>query len=663
MRLHPPMRLRHCFYAAIFALLGILSCSLACEVRMFADEVPPVLAQKRRVPWTQSRLKGSPEPPPPFRAERIWSQLQFRSPLAFLQVPSRNCNLVLERKGVIRSFSMLGDPAETDVALDLFGHVKENDGEFIAAARDMVLDPEFSDNGFLYVVWAITPHLTEGGTRISRFKMNQESPPQIDPESRLDLITYPAGNHIGACLRFGPDGMLYICTGDGAAAFPPDEHSTAQDLSDLRGSVLRIDVRHATSDAPYRIPEDNPFVGHTNAREEIYAFGIRNGFRAAFHPTTDRLWVADVGWERCELIHEIKKGGNHGWSLFEGPYPVNPDQAPGPGKPILPAIVLERDQAQSVTGGVFLPPNAAMVNLDHSLEKGYVFGCYMNGDIWVADVSDAAHPNIDLVAESGLRLIDFKMASVPGSSPSQLDLVLVDYGTGGLYRLVPNLQRHSGSFPRKLSETGLFDDLQTLRPATGVYAYQPQATMYRGGATGSRVIGIPGTEPVGQEFPAGTVLANTLARRVNQVDGESTARRIETQILLYDGLNWNPYTYRWNESQTDADLVAASGDRMEIQVDDPILGPRVIEHGFASRAQCKTCHHVYNNGPITLRPDNLWSSKSGPAKNYDSNSTVSDWSELVAAGVLQSRKSVPDSSRLVDPYDDSQPLEARARCI
>ncbi|MEM6473671.1 MAG: PQQ-dependent sugar dehydrogenase, partial [Planctomycetota bacterium] len=559
--------------AAFFSVL--LFTTDCCELA--ADETEQQHS-RTRVQWTTSRLVGSPDPPPPFQAERIWPDLTFQSPISFAEAPSLGLHLVLERRGVIKAFASSGDPKDAFVMLDLWSHVQETEQAKIAAARDFVLDPNFESNGFLYIVWSIQPHFVDGGTRISRFEVTKENPPRIDPKTRIDLLTYPSGDHIGACLRFGPDGMLYICTGDGAPPFPPDKLKTAQNLKDVRGSVLRIDVRGATNEEPYVIPDDNPFLQHPNARGEIFAFGIRNGFRAAFHPTTERLWVADVGWERCELVHQISKGGNHGWSLFEGPYAVEPDQPSGPGRPILPVIVMERDRAQSITGGMFLPKTSSLVREDPSLTHQYVFGCYMNGTVWAADVSNPENPQLTVAAKTSLRLIDFKLANVNDTPKGHKDLLMVDFGGGGIYRLVPNQQAQTSAFPRLLSQTGLYDDLNTLRPSPGVIAYQPKATMYRGGAKGSRVIGIPGSEPIDRAYPNGTVLANTISREVVTNSGEVKPKKLETQILLLDGLDWKPYTYRWNDEETDASLVEAKGDRIPIRVPDAILGQRTTEH-------------------------------------------------------------------------------------
>jgi glucose/arabinose dehydrogenase len=392
--------------------------------------------------WKASRLIGSPDPPLPLRVERVFPELKLDEPVALRELPTGGRFIVLQRKGQILTFSSAGGATEADVAFDLEEDCKQRANEKIGAARDIELDPDFLANGFIYVVWSIAPWDVEAGTRVSRFTLGNQSPPKIDPQSRLDLLTYPSGDHIGASLRFGRDGYLYAANGDGSPPFPPDQHAAAQDLRDLRGSVLRIDVRHASSEKPYQVPADNPFLDVVGAKPEIYAFGIRNGFRSAFNPLDDSLWVADVGWERCELIHRIEKGGNHGWSLFEGPYPVKPNQPTAPGvcvtlaPRISPAIVMERSEAQSITGGVFLPHNATLVDHDPALENQYIYGCYMNGMVWTADVADLKNIRVTKCADSGLRLLDFVMVSLDDTPKGKKDLLAVDHA-GGLYRFRP----------------------------------------------------------------------------------------------------------------------------------------------------------------------------------------------------------------------------------
>ncbi len=596
--------------------------------------------------WQSRSLLGSPEPPLPARTVEIFPNLVVSEPIGLLDLPGRDWRLIVETRGKLKAIdSTLDDPTETIEILDL----AEIDPS-VAAIRDMTLDPEFEVNGFVYLVWGIRPSLVEGGQRVSRFVLADTNPPTIDPSTRLDVFTYPSGDHVGASLRFGRDGYLYIGTGDGSGPNPPDIERTAQDLTDVRGSILRIDVRGADAAKPNRIPPDNPFVNRDGARPEIYSLGIRNAFRIEFDPSNGNLWVADVGWVRCEMLHRTFAGANHGWSVVEGPHEMHTTQPRGPGEIVPPVLVLPRAESQSITGGVFQSVDAEF------MPGSYLFGDYMNGAVWAADLSDPASASYAKIADSRAKVVSFAQIKLAGQT--SLTPIVIDH-RGRFLRLetVPADQTVSSEqpFPLRLSETGLFGSLDTLEPAPGVARYQPVATQWRDGAVGDRVIAVPTSDPIqagrkrrGTKFPMGTVFANTLTQSVVDVDGHASPRRMETQLLVYDGLAWNPFTYRWNDEQTDASLVPAFGDEVSIRVTDPIHGVRETQYRFMARDQCKNCHHASHGGGLSFTPQNLLAA-SGP----------SGWAGLVEGGWVNSDHGV--TMQMVDPSDAREPLERRAR--
>src|SRR6202044_3077849 len=113
-------------------------------------------------------------------------------------------------------------------------------------------------------------------------------PPVADMKSEKVIITWPSGGHNGGCIRFGPDGYLYLGTGDGSGI--ADGRHTGQDISDLLASLIRIDVDKTEKDKPYRVPDDNPFVKHKGARPEVYAYGLRQPWKYSFDRATGDLW-------------------------------------------------------------------------------------------------------------------------------------------------------------------------------------------------------------------------------------------------------------------------------------------------------------------------------------------------------------------------------------
>ena len=183
------------------------------------------------------------------------------------------------------------------------------------------------------------------------FPRHDTDPPRCDPKSEKVLITWLAGGHNGGDLHFGNDGYLYISTGDGASPNPPDRSNTGQDISDLLSSILRIDVDHEDKDRPYAIPADNPFIKTPKARPEVWAYGFRNPWRMSFDRPTGDLWVGDVGWELWEMIYRVKRGGNYGWSVMEGPQAVRPESKRGPTPILPPNLAFPHTEAASITGG------------------------------------------------------------------------------------------------------------------------------------------------------------------------------------------------------------------------------------------------------------------------------------------------------------------------
>ena len=141
-------------------------------------------------------------------------------------------------------------------------------------------------------------------------------------------------NHNGGQLQFGPDGLLYVGTGDGGGG--GDQHGSrgnAQDLGSLLGKILRIDPR-ASGGRAYSVPATNPFVGRSGARGEIYAYGLRNPWRFSFDRRTGDLVIGDVGQNAFEEIDFVARGkgrgANFGWRPFEGRSRYAPgESAPG----------------------------------------------------------------------------------------------------------------------------------------------------------------------------------------------------------------------------------------------------------------------------------------------------------------------------------------------
>ena len=181
----------------------------------------------------------------------------------------------------------------------------------------MAFDPQFARNGFFYVYFTEAP----GDIAVERFQVSPANADRADP-TPLRILTIPHrdfANHFGGLLRFGPDGLLYLGTGDGGGGGDP--LANGQNLDSLLGKLLRIDVHNASAAAPYAIPATNPFVGQANRRGEIWAYGLRNPWRYSFDSGSGLLYIADVGENRFEEVDvsAADRGGlNYGWNRTEG---------------------------------------------------------------------------------------------------------------------------------------------------------------------------------------------------------------------------------------------------------------------------------------------------------------------------------------------------------
>ncbi len=267
------------------------------------------------------------------------------SPLT-LHAPADDGRLfVIEQTGQIRVIQdgvLLAEPF-----LDLADRmVTVNPGYDERGLLGLAFHPDFATNGKFYVNYsAPLRNSAPGGwnhtAHLSEFTVSPNDPNRADPGSErvLFAIDEPQMNHNGGALAFGPDGYLYAAFGDGgagndvAAGHPP--LGSGQDVTILRGSLLRVDVNGRDPGLPYAIPADNPLLdveldsslGYwgTSPKPEIYLWGLRNPYRFTFDRQTGELWIPDVGQNLFEEVNVVTGPGNMGWNLNEGLHRFHPD--------------------------------------------------------------------------------------------------------------------------------------------------------------------------------------------------------------------------------------------------------------------------------------------------------------------------------------------------
>ena len=216
---------------------------------------------------------------------------------------------VVERGGVIKVLQPGGNA--TSVFLDITSKVQSG-GE--RGLLGLTFHPRYGSNRRFFVHYT---RREDGATVIAEYRADPGNPNVADlTETALLVIAQPFANHNGGMVEFGPDGFLYIGMGDGGSGDDPGRR--AQDINQLLGKILRIDVDQASGEQAYSSPPSNPFFGSIPGADEIYAWGLRNPWRFSFDRGTGDLYAGDVGQNAVEEIDIIARGGNYGWRIWEG---------------------------------------------------------------------------------------------------------------------------------------------------------------------------------------------------------------------------------------------------------------------------------------------------------------------------------------------------------
>ncbi len=328
-----------------------------------------------------------------FTVEDAFPGITFRQPLDLQHAPDGSGRLFVVEKG--GRILVLDGPGATEaqVFLDIT-HLVDDSG-FEMGLLGLAFHPGFEDNGYFYVNYT-----DDSDTVVARFAASGET---ADPETAHTVLRFdqPRRNHNGGQIAFGPDGYLYVATGDGGGSGDPLGHG--QDRTTLHGNILRIDVDDTTPDHDYIIPADNPFHGNQEGyREEIYAYGLRNPWRFSFDPVTGHLWVADVGQDRVEEINLVEPGGNYGWNIMEGSLCFDPPEGCDPTGLQLPVYEYHHPLGRSITGGYVYRGR----DLD-LLEGAYVYGDYVTGLVWGLWYREGEELANHRLIDTGLRISSF----------------------------------------------------------------------------------------------------------------------------------------------------------------------------------------------------------------------------------------------------------------
>ncbi|MDO8881204.1 MAG: PQQ-dependent sugar dehydrogenase [Coriobacteriia bacterium] len=308
----------------------------------------------------------------------------------------------------------------TEVFLDLSEVVSTESEQGLLG---IAFSPSFAEDGVLVASYT----RADGTSVLSRFLASGDT---ADPTSEQVLLTQaqPFKNHNGGMIAFGPDDYLYYGLGDGGSGGDPQ--GNGQNLSTLLGTIMRLDVLrdgNMLATTPYGIPDDNPFVGRSDAQPEIWARGLRNPWRFSFDSQTGDLWIGDVGqsaWEEIDFQPADSAGGeNYGWNLLEGTHPYPPDAAMREGDFTAPIVEYDRDAGKSVTGGYVYRGTAIP-----GLAGTYLYGDFVDGRIWALVRTEDGTVENRLLAQTHFQISSF-------GEDDMGELYVVDFA-GAVYRLV-----------------------------------------------------------------------------------------------------------------------------------------------------------------------------------------------------------------------------------
>ncbi|HEX5222422.1 MAG TPA: LamG-like jellyroll fold domain-containing protein [Verrucomicrobiae bacterium] len=595
-----------------------------------------------RLPNTTMTIPNTP-PPVGYQTVDAFPNNPFFEDALALRTPRGSSNqlFIAERRGIISYIADVTSPNPVrQVLLDISDQVMfDTGGEGEMGLLGFDFHPGFATNGYVFVAYtALNPRQD----RLARFTANPNTlTVDTNTQQILFSVVDEAFNHNGSDVHFGPDGYLYMSMGDEGDQYNFRQNAQRID-KDFYSGLLRIDVdrkpgnvepnphsaiaTNGSGQAFYKIPIDNPYV-HTSlggawngiyfgttitnlgaVRGEFFATGLRHPWRFWIDPTNSEIWVGDVGQDQYEEVNIVTNGGNYGWAYYEGatlarslyPGQVNLPTNPPPGLAFAVHTYGHTGQGgdpllagNAVIGGVVYRGNRLA-----ELNGAYVFGDFPVGG--ASTIWSLRRTNSSVVVQ---RLASDQGIAAFGIDPSNGDVLIAAYGQNKVKRLVRG--DVASTFPQKLSDTGVFADLATLSPNPGIVSYDPTIAFWSDHAIKRRWFTIPDltntvtfATDTNWTLPAGMKWIKHFDLPLDRNNTNSPRRRLETRILVKTDTGNYGVSYKWNDAQDDAFLVADSGDTFFVTVTNGTPTNQLWE--IPSRGSCLACHTTVGGQALTF---------------------------------------------------------------
>ncbi len=557
--------------------------------------------------------------------------IAFDQPVAMVQAPGDDTRyFIVEIAGTIKVIEngILQDLPFLDISNNIGS--KHEDGLYSIAFH-----PDYQTNGYFYISYVDA----NAWTQIDRFQVSDD-PNRAIPSSEFTILERPQPFqwHNNYQIGFDADGYLYISLGDGGRVGDPQEN--AQNTATWLGKMLRIDV---DGGSPYSIPADNPFADQscdqsnkTGNCPEIYAWGLRSPWRWSFDRETRDLWLGDVGQASIEEINIIENGKNYGWSCKEGEQTFDASHCSDVTYTDPVDSYQHNNGACSVTGGYVYRGTEIP-----ALQGTYLYGDLCTGDVLGLPYYTQPESDSSLMFNTASFLVSF-------AEDHAGELYVISYLAGTINKIIATGDTiENPNTPDLLSDSNCVQAGNPSQPTASMIPFQVNAPHWTDRAHNQNWLAIPDGTTINHQrggdwvFPTGSVIMK------NFILDDSL---IETRfMMLHNDGNWGGYTYEWNDSGTDANLVIGGKEKQ--------IGNQTWI--YPSAAECSSCHTAAATGALAPETLQLNGSFTYPQTGITANQVetlekIGLFSEMLPA-------SPAELGRLVNPYDKDQNLQKRAK--